>query len=165
MAETTVRQSRSYPKRGEPMRHLLAHMWDDCPRWPYARGKRGYGHIQHGGKVVDVHRLVCELAHGPPPSPAHDAAHSCGKGHEGCFGARCLSWKTKVENRADSVRHGTMSRGSLHPISRLTEAQVQEIRRLRGQLSQTQIAARFSVSRGAIADIHTGRKWRWLPSP
>jgi hypothetical protein len=99
--------ARRYPERGDPAKYLADHMWDDCPKWPFARGRGGYGRIQHEGGVRDVHRLVCETVHGPSPSPDHVAAHDCGKGNEGCFGARCIRWKTRSENQRDRIRHGT----------------------------------------------------------
>jgi hypothetical protein len=162
MAETSLRQKRRYPKRGEPMRYLLAHMWDDCPKWPFARGRGGYGHIQHDGKVRDVHRLVCEMAHGPAPSPNHDAAHECGKGAEGCFGASCIVWKTKSDNQIDRRQHGTSPRGEGCPTSKLSEADVRAIRALRGQETQREIAARYGINRVTVSDIHCRRRWAWL---
>ena len=98
---------RRYPERGGPQRFLRENMWLECPKWPFARGRGGYGRIQHDGKVVDVHRLVCEIVHGAPPTSEHVAAHNCGKGHLGCFGAACITWKTKSENQQDRHIHGT----------------------------------------------------------
>jgi hypothetical protein len=146
------------------MRHLLAHMHDDCPKWPFARGKGGYGHIQHDGRVKDVHRLVCEMTHGPAPSPAHDAAHSCGKGREGCFGAGCISWKTKGENQADRIAHGTHDQGERQYAAKLAVAQVLEIRASEGSEPPRATAKRFGVSRATIRDIQRRRRWAWLAS-
>ena len=55
----------------------------------------------HGVKLVS--RVVCEEAHGPPPSPKHQAAHAT---LSGCFGDLCvaphhLRWATNRENQAD----------------------------------------------------------------
>ena len=59
-------------------------------------GKRQY-------KGVYVARIMCEEAHGPPPSPKHDAAHDT---PNGCIGALCvngehLRWATRSENMWD----------------------------------------------------------------
>jgi hypothetical protein len=56
-----------------------------------------------GNKVALVSRLVCAEAHGPPPSPKHQAAHAT---PDGCFGDLCvaphhLRWATNRENQAD----------------------------------------------------------------
>lgn len=152
---------------GDPLAYLQAHMWDDCPRWPFYRHANGYGEMTYGGRRgVRVHRLVCEIAHGPPPTPDHEAAHICGKGHEGCFGATCLTWKTRLENVADSVAHGTWNHGESVPQHKLTEQQVVEIYRLgpmRHQRGRTaQIADRYGVSTGAIREIWSGKTWAWL---
>lgn len=93
---------------GEPKRYLhevvLAYEGDECMPWPYGRYASGYGRIR--GSIVS--RLVCEAVNGPPPTPKHEAAHSCGKGHEGCVTKGHLSWKTHAENMADTIAHGTM---------------------------------------------------------
>ena len=151
---------RDYPVRGEPRAYLEAHMWDDCPKWPYARGKRGYGHIQHEGVVKDVHRLVCEIVNGPPPSPDHEAAHNCGLGHEGCFGARCLRWALKSENQADRISHGTHDRGERQVNSKLTADQVRLIRA--DPRMHREIADEFGLSRPTVTDIKNRRRWAWL---
>lgn len=100
---------------GEPLRYLrevvLAFDGDECLIWPYARTSSGYGNlgIEDGNAVVS--RLVCERVYGPPPTPDHEAAHSCGRGHEGCVTQNHLSWKTATENQADRVAHGTVNSG------------------------------------------------------
>lgn len=151
-----------YAPRGEPMRFLLEHMHDDCPKWPFARGRGGYGRVQHDGEVRDVHRLVCEMAHGAPPTPSHDAAHSCGKGHEGCFGAGCLAWKTKTENQGDRLAHGTAMRGTSLPQTKLSEDDVRSIRAAKGLWTQGEIAAEYGIDRVTVCNIHRGKSWSWL---
>ncbi len=155
-------KARRYPPRGEPMKYLLAHMWDDCPKWPYARGRGGYGHIQYEGQVRDLHRLVCEMVNGPALFQDMDASHICGKGHEGCFGARCLSWKTKSSNMADRIGHGTEMRGEDVPNSKLTETQVIRIRKLAKTNTHQEIADQFGVSRPAISNVISRKTWDWL---
>ena len=141
---------RRYPKRGSLKPYMLAHMYDDCPKWPFARGKGGYGKIQHEGRVVDVHRLVCTIVNGPPPSPRHQAAHSCGKGHEGCFGAMCIQWKTPYENQNDRRSHGTMMEGESHYACKISDDDVKSIRAMAHEYSQMQIARRFGISRAYV---------------
>lgn len=103
--------------RGEPGLFLvnvaLPYAGDDCLIWPYSRNASGYGTMfAAGGETTIVSRTVCEMAHGLAPTPIHQAAHSCGKGHEGCISPRHLSWKTPTENSADKVMHGTNTRKS-----------------------------------------------------
>ena len=55
-----------------------------CLRWPFASNGVGYAQINIGRKKPLVSRLICERTHGPAPQVGMMAAHSCGKGHEGC---------------------------------------------------------------------------------
>jgi hypothetical protein len=94
-------------RRGEPARYLdeivLQHTANECLLWPYGRDSNGYGQVTEGR----VHVIVCERIHGPAPTPDHEVAHECGKGHEGCCAPLHLAWKTHAENMADMFRHGT----------------------------------------------------------
>jgi hypothetical protein len=102
------------------------------------------------------------MAHGPAPSPDHDAAHNCGKGSEGCFGVRCIEWKTKSNNGADRWVHGTMPCGERQWRSKLTAEDVLEIRRLRGKETQAALAVRFGISRPHVSGLQCGHAWSWL---
>lgn len=153
--------------RGEPLRWVhevaLSHTGNDCLMWPYSRGDHGYGKLTTAdGKRVGAHRYLCELVHGAPPTTKHEAAHSCGRGHLGCVSLHHLEWKTRAENEADKLIHNTHQRGERHGRSKLTERQVIEIINLKGIESQINIAKRFGVSPGTVADIHCGKKWAWL---
>lgn len=140
---------------------VLTYEGNDCLIWPYAR-VGGYGSIKRGGKDRSVHRLACEEQNGPPPTPKHDAAHSCGKGHLGCVTKKHLSWKTRAENMADTVLHGTHNKGEKHPKAKITEAQAREILSMKGIELQRDIAKRLGTTRHTVAEIHAGRNWRHL---
>jgi len=150
---------------GEPARFLngaLAYTGTDCLLWPYGRSSTGAGMIGLDGRMQLVSRIVCAKTHGPPPTPEHHAAHSCGKGDLGCISPTHLDWKTPAENEADKLMHGTMARGERHGAAKLTEANVHEIRSLQGAMTQIEIGEMFGVSAVAIGDIHAGRNWGWL---
>jgi hypothetical protein len=56
------------------------------------------------------------------------------------------------------------ARGTDHRSARLDPAKVQAIRQLpRTGLNFATIAARYSVSRGAVQAVLTGRTWRHVP--
>lgn len=135
-----------------------------CIRWPFAVGKDGYGRVHRPGRgsLTTASRAVCELAHGAPPSPRHEAAHLCGKGNEGCVNPAHLAWKTPAENQGDRVRHGTSNRGERQWQARLTADDVRQIRSLHPQVSRRALAIRFGVSYGLIVDILLRRKWAWV---
>lgn len=152
--------------RGEPLRFInevvLSYSGDDCLIWPYGRNADGRAQCRIDGKQTYVQRYVCKIAHGEPPTPKHESAHSCGKGHLGCVAKSHLSWKTMKENQADRLIHGTSPRGENSGSAKLTEPQVIEIRALRGLEPTRAIAKRYSVSPQTVSAIQTGRKWAWL---
>lgn len=141
---------------------VLPYDGDDCLTWPFGRNGKGYGSVRVNGRPTLVHRLSCEAEHGPPPSPLHQAAHSCGKGHLGCVTKRHLRWATYAENRADMLIHDTRNRGPRNGSAKLTAEQVHTIRMLKGMHTEPAIAAMFGVSRGAVNGIHRRKSWAWL---
>jgi hypothetical protein len=151
--------------RGETVRYfrevVLAYEGNDCLFWPYHTNK-GYGSIRHNGRPHAVHRLVCEHVNGPPPTPLHHAAHSCGKGKQGCVTKGHLSWKTRAENEADKLLHGTSNRGEQHGMAKLTASDVLIIRELDGKLSRRNIADRMGIALETVRNIQTGKSWVWL---
>lgn len=112
----------------EFLRSLISHEGDECVIWPLFRDpQNGYGRIGYLGKHYWSHRLMCEMAKGPPPSPDHEASHSCGRGHEGCVHPKHLSWKTATENQRERRIHGTHGKGQGYRF-KLTPEKVAEIR-------------------------------------
>jgi hypothetical protein len=143
---------------------VLTYDGDDCLHWPYG-SVRGYGVVnckRRKRRKILVTRLVCEHVHGPAPSLSHQAAHSCGKGHEGCCNPRHIRWATPKENCADKEIHGTVNRGQRQGSSKLTEEDVRQIRSLRGVRPQRELSAMFGVSRWQISEIQTKKQWAWL---
>lgn len=151
---------------GDPERYLaevvLLYGMDDCLPWPYARTASGYGNIWLNGENFTVSRLVCERANGAPPSSEYEAAHSCGKGHEGCVAPLHLSWKLPAENMADKVGHGTDAAGERNGQAKLSEADALAILKSRGTATHAEIAARFGVSPALVSRIFRGLAWRHL---
>lgn len=114
------------------IRDHQAYQHDDwCLMWPFSR-TRGYGTFVYLGKGYYAHRFMCELVHGEPPTPAHQAAHSCGNGHLGCVNPKHLAWKTQSENQLDCREHGTQAKTDTGNKGRLSLALADEIRALKG---------------------------------
>lgn len=153
-------------RKGESLAWLLAHVHhdgDECLIWPFTRSSSGYGVICIDGRQRPAHREICERAHGPAPTQDHHAAHSCGRGHDGCVNRRHLRWATPAENQADRLAHGTSSRGAGNGCALLAEDQVLEIRNdLARGARQSDLARRFGVHISTIHLIKTGRNWGWL---
>lgn len=129
---------------------------DYCLIWPFTRC-RGYGQFGFKGKNHYAHRFMCELRHGPPPSPDHEAAHSCGRGHEGCVNPSHLSWKTRSENLRDSALHGTQARNTHGTQGRVSMGEAHQIRLLKGVKLQREVAEEFGISESTVSDIWLGR--------
>jgi hypothetical protein len=157
----------------KPIRTITAFQWlknhvdhpsDECLTWPYALDKTtGHGSVNINRKIEDPSRVMCALVHGKPPTTKHEAAHSCGKGHKGCVNPRHLSWKTHAENMADTLVHGTSTKGERHGCAKLTESEVLAIRDgARRGVTQKALAERFNVSDGAIYSIVHNINWRHI---
>lgn len=129
---------------------------DECLAWPFGRSKKGYAKIKNGW----AYRVMCEMAHGPAPFPKAEAAHSCGRGKDGCVNPRHLRWATHIENEADKALHGTLLRGEQHAFAKLTEGKVRAIREFAHTCSNTTIANLFGVDRKTIYSVVMGLSWR-----
>lgn len=161
--------------KGKAYAWIVAHVsfdGQDCLKWPFS-GARGRGALSYKGKRMYAARAMCELVHGPAPSPAHEAAHSCGNGHDGCVHPQHLSWKTRQENRRDCIEHGTSFRGNKNASAgKLTYDQAVEIRTRRGIDTADVLAKRYNVSPTAIYLVWKGQTFksrdqarftRWTP--
>lgn len=150
---------------GEPLRWLQEHAtWtgEDCLIWPYATRDGDYGRLKVGDKQEYAHRLMCVLAHGSPPLATHEAAHSCGRGHEGCVNPLHLRWDTRAGNAADRMLHGTENIGERNGQAKLTEEQVREIRACAHRETQQRTADRYGIARQTVSEIRRGRRWAHL---
>jgi hypothetical protein len=126
-----------------------------CLIWPFTRAQNGY---PTAGKdnAIRPHRIMCEHRNGPAPSPEHQAAHSCGKGHLGCVNQWHLNWKTVAENQFERYQQ----QGGPMPRYRLRPDQVDEIRSMKGRERTVDTAARFQCTEANIRQIQNGQTWR-----
>lgn len=141
--------------KGEAIKWLhvaYARAGETCLVWPFNK-PNGYGMLGHLGKMHYAHVLMCEWRHGQRPSPGHEASHSCGNGHKGCVNPLHLSWKTRTENQLDRAAHGTKAR------RKLTPEKAAQIRAMRGQKTQAELARMFGVSRANVSLIQNGDGW------
>lgn len=134
----------------------------ECALWPYTRTVGGYGECYVDGYHWLVHRYVCTMVHGAPPSLNHEVAHSCHA--PACANPNHLRWATPLENQADRVARGTSGRGEAHTNAKLTRDDVREILRLMAKPSPspTQIGKKFGVSETLVRRIAKGKAWAWL---
>ena len=145
----------------------VGHAGNECLIWPFARRPKGYGQAWLDGQAIEAHRLMCILSHGEPPTPGHQAAHSCGNGRGGCVNPRHLRWATCSENAHEAVAHGTSSSlvnvGETHFMAKLTERDVIEIRRrLEAGDGVCAVACAYGVSSSCISQIRTRTNWHHI---
>ncbi len=148
------RVASSKPKRGRGP----STGWNVLSGW---RRRDGYLSVSlcGGGNKVSrfVHRLVLMAWVGPCPD-GMECRHLNGDPADNRM--ENLAWGTKQENQADRVRHNTDNRGSRHPLTKLTEADIPVIRRLLSQGKPDRAVGRqFGVSRHAIMRIRKGLCW------
>ena len=100
---------------------------------------------------------MCFLAHGEPPTPDHVAAHSCGKGRDGCVHPKHLRWATSSENALDLSVH--REAGIVPPApARLSSEDCRNIAGLRGKERLKVTAARFGISESMVCRIQRGNR-------
>jgi hypothetical protein len=132
-----------------------------CIEWTGLRDK-GYGQIYREGKMVRTHRLAWELKHGPIPK-GMKVCHSCD--NPPCCNDEHLYLGTDADNNADreAKGRGKQPKGEANGNSKLTEADVREIRRrLAAGEFQHVLALEYGVGLNAINCIKTGKTWKHL---
>lgn len=153
-------------RRGAPLAWLRKQSTvttDECIIWPFrAHYKNGYGSLWIDGKITGAHRAMCALAHGEPPSPTHQSAHSCN--NRRCVNPHHLRWATQSENELDKIAVGNSPRGVRNPQAKLTEDDVRSIVSMKGSQTHKSIAAQFGVDRKTIGHIYSGLCWSHITS-
>ncbi len=127
---------------------------DSCWEWS-AQRRGGYGRYWLDGRTQNAHCLVCEIVLGECPD-GQECRHLCG--NRACCNPLHLAWGTGEENAADRWRHGTVLCGVRNPRTKLSEEQVEEIRRTpKAWGSQSELARHFGVNAGTISRIVSGK--------
>lgn len=95
--------SRIWAKITIPTGDVRRHCWG----WSGAVStkRRGRRHpVIHAGdhrgrQIISVAREICQQKNGPPPTPQHEAGHTCPHGEwDICVSPFHLQWMTRVEN-------------------------------------------------------------------
>lgn len=138
--------------------------------WSCARGKQwhplkptpdkdGYNMVRlyapDGWKQARVAVLICTAFHGPCPL-GQEVRHLDGTRNNDAVDNLC--WGTSVENKADQIRHGTKLSGDRHHNTILSESAIDQIRLLKGQRKQREVAAQFGTTQSYVSEIWSGRR-------
>lgn len=108
---------------------------------------------------VLVHRLVLSAFVGPSPG-GHVCNHIDGDKTNNC--PKNLEWVTHNENTRHAHAIGLINtRGEANPQSKLTQDQVQKIRKLyaSGEYLQREIGEMFGVTKHTVSAIVRGKNW------
>lgn len=119
---------------------------------------RGYGRFAvKPGDMHSAHRLSWILANGPVPDGLF-VLHRCD--NRPCVNPDHLFLGTQAENMADKARKGRAARGTGHGCSKLSNANIHEIRSLGAAgVTQRKIASQFGVSQPMVGMILRREKW------
>jgi hypothetical protein len=105
-----------------------------------------------------AHQLVALAFIGPPPFPRAEVCHNDGTRTNDHY--KNLRWGTRQSNADDMVAHGQSNAGVKHPLAKLTEEQVREVRTLRkAGVRQRVIAEKLGVAQTTISKIDRGIRW------
>ncbi len=113
--------------------------------------------------TIKVHRIIASTF---LPNPDSKATVNHKNGIKTDNRAENLEWATRSENVAHSFKTGLQSnKGVKNPISKLTEEQVIEIRRLfkPREMGRKKLAEIYGVKPTTIKDIIQRRSWNHLP--
>lgn len=135
---------------------------EECLLWPFSLSSPGYGQFSYEGKVYLAHRYMCEVVWGTPPEADYQAAHSCG--NRACCNPMHLGWKSPSDNQRDRQIHGTANKRA----TKITLAQAEEIKSLKGKEPPVQTAGRFGITESNVRLIQDGKTWkkeRFKPPP
>lgn len=143
-------------RRHAELLELAAQDTDACSLWTHANYK-GYGMFCLNKKMHRTHVYVCEMYHGPRPTPAHEVAHNCGV--RACVNPAHLRWATRADNHADKKIHGTYRFGETHQSAKFSNADIRMMRALRKAGIQVRhISEAFGCSEPYASQLINGRK-------
>lgn len=158
-----------------PLALLCSHVLvgDGCWEWQGYRNRSGYGAVRvggRGGKLWLAHRLSYSVLVGPIVDNLH-VLHRCDNPR--CVRPDHLFLGTNEDNVADRIAKGRPGGaqtwkvrrvGEAHPLAKLSNADVEQIREMYGRGESTRsIAERFGIRMETTWRIATGRDRR-LPS-
>jgi hypothetical protein len=132
-----------------------------CWEWTAAKYSNGYGVFHMADHNCTAHRAAWKLFRGPVDD-ALDVCHKCD--NKGCVNPDHLFPGTRQENMMDRVNKGrhprTPNKGAVNGRSKLTDAQVKEIREYDG--THASAARKYGVSETVISGIRKGKYWRHI---
>jgi hypothetical protein len=135
-----------------------------CILWPYGKNKAGYGILRVKNKFYLAHRWAWEQENEKIPNNLC-VLHKCDV--RACINIKHLFLGTRADNNQDKENKGrsVVLRGISHGISKLTEKDVRNIRKLyksEEKISQKKIGEMYGVTDVTISYILSRKLWKHL---
>lgn len=130
----------------------------ECFIWIGTKNEDGYGSISYKAKLCRSHRLSWLFHFGPIPKKM-EVCHKCD--NPSCWNPKHLFLATHAENMRDAAikKRAMGHKGEDHPNSKLTEAQVLEIREKFKRGNGRILAKKFGVSDNNIYMVASRQSW------
>ena len=145
------------PKQSEVERFMShVHKHDSgCWLWTaYCMKKNGYGFFRTPARHELAHRVSYRLFNGVIDT--RDVMHKCDV--RNCVNPEHLVLGTRLENMQDAKLKGRMRIGQGHGRSKLTDEQVNLIKK--SSKLQREIAAEFGITQSHVSCLKSGKKWQ-----
>ena len=135
---------------------------DNCWDWNLFKDRDGYGKVTFNKKRISIHRASWIIHNGSIPEGLL-VLHHCD--NPSCSRPDHLFLGTTMDNKQDCISKRRLNprQGENHPLSKLNEEQVVEIRNLlKNKILQKEIANKFNVAIETISDIKFKRTWKHI---
>lgn len=133
---------------------------DSSGCWIYTGGKNhsGYGRVSMANeRHARTHRIMFEHVNGPVDSKM-DVCHKCDV--PSCFNPDHLFLGTRKDNMKDAKLKGRTASCEKHWKTKLSNEDINEIKKLSGKISQNKIGKKFGVSQFLVSTVIAGNHWR-----
>ena len=136
---------------------------EDCIEFKGCKNKKGYGRKRIGGKVRLAHRLsYCKDKNlDIKDIDGLCVMHTCD--NPSCVNPEHLKLGTHQDNVADKVKKNRQKNGEGIESSKLTPAQVLEIRKLVKFKTQSEVGKMFGVCNAQVSNIVRRKNWAHIP--
>ena len=135
---------------------------DNCWEWTTGLNKNGYGHFHANGEDIRAHRFSFQNHHNRLIEDGMCILHSCN--NPICVNPTHLSEGTNAENSKYMVQTGRSFKGEKNPASKITEAQVLEIRAeyAKGETTHRKLGKEYGICHSIICDIINRKTWQHI---
>lgn len=139
----------------------------ECLLWSKTIDADGYG-LSHLGKSAfreqRVHRIAWQIWHGRKiPELQNIIRHRCG--NRNCIAKHHLEIGTDFDNAADRKADGKQLKGEQISTASIDQKTARLIMDSIGSGTQQERADRFGVQKSLVAQIDSGKNWRYLRTP